>query len=474
METIKKILDSLEKILRERKGSVLLLICGCIFVFGACFRVHDITKLEDLTPRSSISWPQFAVGVGLALAAVLWFRFVESGWGIPSRDRYIRECTKQARVSTRSIVTCVHTLAPVTESGALSALQDALTGKTVLPGGVKLLAPIGMERVAASLQLHNRGISVRHLGLLQSLDMGSFSVFDSVRSVLSTESSKLKQTDAAMSVESNNIAGMLTALFADLWSRFDAMPCAEFLRFTAEQILISGLEQNLSFDTLAAQLGVGPGELKEFLPVFDRHDTDIFIIIGRPCSGKTTVATAIRDALGQHGIPRGEVYDFNDYEALYERFREDTDQRVFTPAKRGGGFSVRDFTILDTVLRQASFRLGPAARFHRACIVEFARKDYMRALSYFDQSILERSIVVHVQCSLNTCLERNRKRPDLSSDHRRGYVPEDILEGFYAEENMDCVQGLLKREIIPINTDNVPLEQLQTEIQNKLSLGARR
>jgi tRNA uridine 5-carbamoylmethylation protein Kti12 len=193
-------------------------------------------------------------------------------------------------------------------------------------------------------------------------------------------------------------------------------------------------------------------------------------VIGRPCSGKTTVASALLAALAQQGVRSEEVYYFDDYEVLYGRFCEDKSQRIFTPAEQGG-FSVHDFPMLDTVLQQAGFRLSIDAPFYRACIVEFARNDYTRSLVNFGPSILRRSTVVHVRCSPKKCHERNEQRRDLSSDHRTGYIPEHILNPFYANENMNGVTNLLQRDIIEIDTDQVPLEQLQSVIQTKLLPG---
>ena len=45
------------------------------------------------------------------------------------------------------------------------------------------------------------------------------------------------------------------------------------------------------------------------------------------------------------GIRSEEVYYFNDYEALYERFRQDTNRKTFAEAEHGG-FAVQDFSVL--------------------------------------------------------------------------------------------------------------------------------
>jgi hypothetical protein len=346
-------------------------------------------------------------------------------------------------------------------------LQDALAAKIGRLAKVKLLSPVGEKRVQASSQLINLGIPLRHLAVLENLDI-SFSIFDSARSVLPTISGNLEQTIGGVTVESTKLAEMLEVFFNDLWSRFDALTHADFVRYTVRQILQTAPDMTLP--AIANKLKIDETDLKKLIPTFGASNADplFFFIIGRPCSGKTTVAEALHLTLAQRGITRHEVYYFNDYKELYQRFREDESQRIFEPAEHGG-FAVHDYSVLDTVLQQANLRLQIGASFHRACIVEFARDTYLEPFLNFERSILEKTTVIHVKCSHNSCRKRNMQRRDLSSDHRTGYVPDDILSSFYASEDTSNVQTLLRNDIIEIDTDEIPLQELPFVVQEKLS-----
>lgn len=383
---------------------------------------------------------------------------------IPSREDYIRETIEQTRRADRSIWMCVHTLKSAGAGDNVKQLQNALAAKTGIPGGVRLLAPVGEERVLASLQLTKLGVPVRHLAALQNLDV-SFSVFDSYRALLPTKSGDAEQTVSGLTVESTKLATILELEFAAFWSRFDVLPHPDFVRYTIGQIMETS--PTISLAAVAHRLHVDIGDLRTLLPKFGGPAAHNFFVIGRPCSGKTTAVDALLGTLAQRGIRPEEVYYFNDYEALYERFHEDASEKFFR-ADVHGGFAVTDFSVLDTVLQEANFRLSTAARFYRVCIVEFARDAYLRPLLNF-QSILDRSTIIHLKCSQDTSRSRNQQRRVPGRDHRTGHIPDSILDSFYATDDIQGIGGLSCGEVIEIDTDEVSLERLQNVVEAKLS-----
>jgi hypothetical protein len=465
----------LKDMLQQKKLSIVIGIFGCLTLVAAIFQVDDIAKFK-VTPRPQVAWPATALGAALLMAAALYASLVERKHTtvreMRSRADYIRETIKQAKDSVSSILMCVRTLQPADRSKDVEHLQKELAAKAGLQQRVRLLAPIGEDRMAASSQLDRLKIRVRHLGLLENLDT-SFAVFDSAKVVLPIESGESEQTVSGVTIRSTKRAEMLEGLFGDLWSRFDALTHADYVRFTVGQIIQTS--PTIPLDAIAARLHIEADDLRRLLPTFGEHHPEphSFFVIGRPCSGKTTVADAILRTLEHQGVPREHVYYFNDYEALYERFREDEYRRSFSAADHGG-FAVEDFSVLDTVLKQANFRLKLAVPFYSACIVEFARDAYMGPLLNFDRSILQQSIIVHVKCSQKTCHERNQSRRVPSSDYRTGYVPDHILNTYYAAQNMQGLQTLSPNDIIEIDTDEVPLDNLQAVVQQKLAriLGA--
>jgi len=464
------------EILKQKSLAIIFGGFGCLMLVAAVFQIEDITKFK-VSPRPVVAWPAVVFGVGLISLALLTASLIERKHErdkaqksavrpIPSREDYLGETIYWTKGSCNSILMRVHTLNPAADTGPVKQLHDALAVKAAKQDRVKLLAPGGEERVQASFQLAKLGVPIRHIEVLENLDI-SFSVFDSARAVLPTTSGASRQTVEGVTVESTKLAAMLEVLFAELWSRFDVLPHADFVRSIAKRILATSPTMSLS--AVANRLKIDVADLNGMLPSFGRQSQDplIFFLIGRPCSGKTTLADALTVELEQKGISRDEIYTFNDYEALYDRFREDAGQRLFEPADHGG-FAVGDHSVLETVLQQANFRLKIAAPFHRASIVEFARNAYIRPFLNFERSILDNVTVVHVKCALETCRARNRQRRAVSSDHRVGYVPDNILATFYELEDTSDVRAVLRRDIVEIETDLVPLERLQSIVHAKL------
>ena len=178
---------------------------------------------------------------------------------------------------------CVHTLKSAGAGDNVKQLQNALAAKTGIPGGVRLLAPVGEERVLASLQLTKLGVPVRHLAALQNLDV-SFSVFDSYRALLPTKSGDAEQTVSGLTVESTKLATILELEFAAFWSRFDVLPHPDFVRYTIGQIMETS--PTISLAAVAHRLHVDIGDLRTLLPKFGGPAAHNFFVIGRPCWGK--------------------------------------------------------------------------------------------------------------------------------------------------------------------------------------------
>jgi hypothetical protein len=68
---------------------------------------------------------------------------------------------------------------------------------------------------------------------------------------------------------------------------------ADFVRFTVGQII--QISPAISLPAVTRRLKIEADDLQRLLPTFGEHNPEprFFFVIGRPCSGKTTVAEAI-------------------------------------------------------------------------------------------------------------------------------------------------------------------------------------
>ncbi len=418
---------------------------------------------------TSPDWEPLIVLIG-SISAFVGMKFAESRKKpalelFSNREDYLDRVIRQVSAAQSQILLCVHTLSPSRPENKLEELHNALANKAREGADVRVLAPTGESRTEASYQLKKLGVQVRHLTSLSDSDI-SFSVFDSLRSSVPTQSGSLEETVAGVTVHSAKLADLLKGYFRDMWFRYDTLIYYSFVRYMVDSSVHEPVSTPLS--VYAEKLGIPEKELEIIFPAYgDRTHKAYFFVIGRPASGKTTVAAAIKGHLQRNGVPHDHIYQFNDYAALYERFSTDKQQAVFQAADRGG-FRVLDFSVLDTVLKQADLDIRLAYRSHRAFVIEFSRPSYIEAFFNFDRKILDECVIVHVKCPPALCDRRNERRVAVSDDHCSGYVPPDIMHEFYESDDVAEVKRIFGAKVVELDTETVQLDRLDEALAKRL------
>jgi len=385
---------------------------------------------------------------------------------LPSRTHYLDEIIHHVREAKRKIILCVHTLKPAESGNQVKMLHEALSESVRRVKDIRVLAPSGLERAKAAYQLNRLGIPLRHMLGTDYLDM-SFSVFDSIHTVLPIESGLGEETVSGITVKSAKLSDLLTNLFDEFWWNYEALAYPDYIRFTADRILKT--VPSMKIADIAEKVDIPEKDLRELLPTLRATENPAYIfIIGKPASGKTTVADAIIQGLERNGIPKKQIYYFNDYQALYERFLGDSSHRLFEPTERGG-FALRDSSVLESVLQQANLTIKSGRSFFKVFLIEFARDSYLQAFMNFDKAIFYNCRVIHVKCSDETCMSRNEQRRSVSEDRRSGYVSPEVISHYYSKEDIGGLADALKLQIETIDTDNISLDQVPGLIENKLS-----
>src|ERR1700692_4538750 len=109
-------------------------------------------------------------------------------------------------------------------------------------------------------------------------------------------------------------------------------------------------------------------------------------VLGRPGSGKSTVARHMIELASRRGYQSLFVQD---YDILYKMFLNDREHERFRPTDRGG-FDVIDYTVLDSALQQMDKEIEDvlALKGTDMVCIEFARNDYRAALNLFSPLFL--------------------------------------------------------------------------------------
>jgi len=182
-------------------------------------------------------------------------------------------------------------------------------------------------------------------------------------------------------------------------------------------------------------------------------------VLGRPGSGKSEAYRQI-DKYIQQSQKNWSVIHFTDYEILQEMFQFEKyfqlneKLRKFQPREHEG-FDVRDFSLLDDVLKELEKKIKfrySEVRNEQPIVIEFARDDYGKALKLFSPNFLKDAYFLFINSDINTCIQRVHDRVAHSSSIDDHFVSNDIICSYY------------KRQRIPFKLERVDSPNL-TRVQ---------
>lgn len=185
----------------------------------------------------------------------------------------------------------------------------------------------------------------------------------------------------------------------------------------------------------------------------DKDTFDVFILIGRPASGKSEIIdflmhTPPEARRRRFHIAAPDVID--DFPMLWTWFEEDhilSEQfgqpRLHTDS--GGYFKHRYFwhLLVERISLEYNKRLRDDPIYHNRAttLVEFSRGDehggYSEALPYLADELLRRAVLVYVRVSFEESLRKNRRRlnpvrPDSILEHS---LPDEKLTRLYRDDD---------------------------------------
>lgn len=185
-------------------------------------------------------------------------------------------------------------------------------------------------------------------------------------------------------------------------------------------------------------------------------------LLGRPGSGKSTVRRFITK-ITQHEF--WSPYPISDYKILQNMCAAQREHIHIRPTEFGG-FEVLDFSLLDTALQIIERRVEKALKrqpleLPRIAIIEFARADYLQALSQFAPDFLKDAQFLILESDVDICMERIYERTRCCEFADDTYVPVKIMEGYYqvdtTQETVRQLQetfGLSSHQIQFMRTDS--------------------
>ncbi len=379
---------------------------------------------------------------------------------LPNRDDYLLAQINEAPKAQKTIWLRINTLSPSKDNPIIGELQDVLASAKKNERDVRILAPRGRERVEAASELSTKKqIPIRILSYLSAEDL-RYMIIDQSTSIISISSQAQGSSTAGAIIKSEQLNRLLRDHFEQRWNHKDAMDYEAFLSFEAHELL--NPEQPPSRKAISKSLGVDLREIDKALHI---RPAKVIFLLGRPCSGKTSASRFITEYLQSEslGYEKSQISVYNDYHSLLTRFESDKAQKDFEPGP-SKGFRVKNFDILDDCLRDLNKDAINDLNAKQFIIIEFSRKDYVSALLNFSPVILDSCTLFYLHAPLDICIKRNEGRKDKERTGEAGYVPPDILETYYKEDDIDRLFEKFTKGLVQIDNSKDGEDSLQQKI----------
>jgi hypothetical protein len=210
----------------------------------------------------------------------------------------------------------------------------------------------------------------------------------------------------------------------------------------------------------------------------------IAFLLGRPGTGKSTLAQLIEASAQRKGWVTQHFYDYKYLRDMFQREIEENvllEERAFRQKgpEACPGFDVLDFNVLDTGLEQMAEDIRTARSEHptanKLFLIEFARKEYSRALHIFGYDILNGAHLLYVKLDLEHCIKRVRQRvvENCSGSEFDHFVSEEIMNSYYGGDDWLAGQiseylDYLRSDLVHVSLDEIDNSGTYQELEEKV------
>lgn len=173
-------------------------------------------------------------------------------------------------------------------------------------------------------------------------------------------------------------------------------------------------------------------------------------LLGTPGCGKSELYRRLTPRLKEEGLAR-EFVRVDDFPKLWNIFVNDKNFKRCKPTK-DGGYKVTDPKIWDDILREVNRDVKKLESVGRIIFIEFSRPNYVHSLQNFAKGILDKSVIVYIDCSFETCWRRNvsRHKTALSAGLDNHLVSREEMEETYLHDDKDKLIRFGEESKIPI------------------------
>ncbi len=179
-------------------------------------------------------------------------------------------------------------------------------------------------------------------------------------------------------------------------------------------------------------------------------------MLGRPGCGKSELYRRLTPRLKKEGFAQ-EFVRVDDFPKLWNIFINDKNSKRCRPTE-DGGYKVTDPKVWDDILKEVNRDVEKLNKPARMIFIEFSRPNYVHSLKNFIKGIRDKSLVVYIDCSFETCWKRNVRRhaAALSAGLDNHLVSREEMEETYLHDDKDELLRFgeeSKMPVVVVNTD---------------------
>ncbi len=296
---------------------------------------------------------------------------------------------------------------------------------------MRILVADGSDRLPGALELQNDiGAEVRfdpavHLADLNYICVDISAVILASRHPTAATEGYVRST-SSVEFQGNSLAVALTREFDQRWTALTTRTLNEQFREA-----LPGMIRASSVDAVARELHL-PRPLVDFY----RHPKPITVlIIGRPGAGKTAVAKKIIQQARAIGLAHHACH-LDDLRFIGQIFAAEKRPDPRFQKLDEGGFFIHDRSLYRDALEDLASQASRASSESDLVILEFARSSYQEALQILGGRGVEADLVIYLDVSLQTALERNRIRARRTEGDNH-FVSEKEMKLTYATDDIN-------------------------------------